>query len=135
MDLCSKQTKYSAQLNDLNETKTEKNREGDMFAVLLKEIQEGNNTLLQKIDSKTTDLQMSIKNLHSTVSSLLERVMVDEQYIGDTKDEVRRIDGLMKEIRQENETLKDKVEYLETTADAATYVEWVWRKATKEATP
>ncbi len=90
MDLCSKQTKYSAQLNDLNETKTEKNREGDMFAVLLKEIQEGNNTLLQKIDSKTTDLQMSIKNLHSTVSSLLERVMVDEQYIGDTKDEVRR---------------------------------------------
>lgn len=39
--------------------------------------------------------------------------MEDEQRTGDTEDEVRQIDGLMKEIRQENETLKDKVEYLE----------------------
>ncbi len=90
------------------ETETEKNREGDMFAVLLKEIQEGNNTLSQKIDSKTADLQTFIENLHLTMSSLLGRVMEDKQCIGDTEDEVRRIDGLMKKIRQENETLKEK---------------------------
>ncbi|RXN33844.1 LINE-1 type transposase domain-containing 1 [Labeo rohita] len=84
-----------------------------MLALLLKEIQEGNNNLSEKIDSKTADLQTSIENLHSTVSSLLGRVMEAEQHIGDTEDEVRRIDGLIKVVRQENETLKDKVDYLE----------------------
>ncbi len=81
----AKQTIDGARPNDLNETETEKNREGDMFAVLLKEIQEGNNFLSQKIDSKTADLQTSIVNLHSTVSSFLGRVMEDEQHIGSTK--------------------------------------------------
>ncbi len=90
-----------------------------MLEVLLKEIQEGNNTLSQKIDSKTADLQTYIENLHSTVSSLLGRVMESEQRIGDTEDEVRQIDGLMKVIRQDNDALKDKVKI---TADAATYV-------------
>ncbi len=81
----AKQTTDGTRPNDLNETETEKNREGDMFAVLLKEIQEGNNFLSQKIDSKTADLQTSIVNLHSTVSSLLGRVMEDEQHIGSMK--------------------------------------------------
>lgn len=106
-------TKDGAGSKNSNETESEGNREGDMLAVLLKEIQEGNNILSQKIDSKTADLQTSIENLHSTVSSLLGRVMEAEKRIGDTEDKVRQIDGFMKVIRQENETLKGKVEYLE----------------------
>uniref|UniRef100_A0A671SCF4 L1 transposable element RRM domain-containing protein n=1 Tax=Sinocyclocheilus anshuiensis TaxID=1608454 RepID=A0A671SCF4_9TELE len=80
-------TKDGVRPSDLNETETEKNRE--------------------------VDLQTSIENMHSTVSGLLGRVMEAEHRIGDTEDEVRRIDSLMKVTRQENETLKDKVEYLE----------------------
>lgn len=51
--------------------------------------------------------------MHSTAGSLLGRVMEAEQRIGDTEDKVHRLEGTMKAIKQENESLKDKVEYLE----------------------
>lgn len=48
--------------------------------------------------------------------------MEAEQRIGDTEDEVHQIDSLVKVIRQENGTLKYKVEYLENYSRCRTYV-------------
>lgn len=96
-----------------DDTSTETEHSAGMLAILMREIQEGNRVLSEKIDSKSAQLQTSIDGVKSTLDGLLTRVNEAEQRISSTEDTVNGLDLLAKQLKKDNEFLKNKMDQLE----------------------
>lgn len=91
-------------------SKSEDSQSMGVLPVVLREIRELNKSLLEKIDLNSAQLQTSINGVKATLDNVLTRVTEAENRISGTEDAVSEIKQLTKQLKNDNELLKRKID-------------------------